>query len=42
MTEKEFINSVKSEIIEETKEWGVVEHPPRFEGRSIVVILAPH
>ncbi len=28
-------------IIEETKEWGVVEHTPRFEGRSFVVILAP-
>lgn len=28
-------------IIEETKEWGVAEHPPKFEGRSIVVILAP-
>ena len=29
-------------IIEETKEWGVAEHPPKFEGRSMVVILAPH
>jgi translation initiation factor IF-3 len=29
-------------IIGEAKEWGVVEHPPKFEGRSMVVILAPH
>jgi translation initiation factor IF-3 len=29
-------------VIEETKEWGVAEYPPKFEGRSIVVILAPH
>jgi translation initiation factor IF-3 len=29
-------------IIEEAKEWGVAEHPPKFEGRSIVLILAPH
>ena len=29
-------------VMEETKEWGVAEHPPKFEGRSIVVILAPH
>ena len=28
-------------ILEETKEWGVAEHPPKFEGRSMVVILAP-
>jgi translation initiation factor IF-3 len=29
-------------VIEETKEWGVAEYPPKFEGRSMVVILAPH
>lgn len=29
-------------IIEETKEWGVTEHPPKFEGRTMAVILAPH
>ena len=29
-------------VMEETKEWGVAEHPPKFEGRSMVVILAPH
>jgi translation initiation factor IF-3 len=29
-------------IMEETKDWGVAEYPPKFEGRSIVVILAPH
>ena len=29
-------------VIEESKEWGIAEHPPKFEGRSMVVILAPH
>ncbi len=29
-------------VMEETKEWGVAEYPPKFEGRSMVVILAPH
>jgi len=29
-------------ILGEAKEWGVAEHPPKFEGRSMVVILAPH
>lgn len=29
-------------VMEETKEWGIAESQPKFEGRSMVVILAPH
>jgi translation initiation factor IF-3 len=28
-------------IIEQTKEWGKVEQPAKFEGRNYVIILAP-
>jgi translation initiation factor IF-3 len=28
-------------IIEEAKEWGKIEQPPKFEGRNFVMILAP-
>jgi len=28
-------------ITEESKEWGKVEQPPRFEGRNFTMILAP-
>jgi len=41
LAHKDLGERMMEKIIEETKEWGVVEHPPRFEGRSIVVILAP-
>jgi len=29
-------------IIEEARAWGAAEYPPKFEGRSITVILAPN
>ncbi len=28
-------------ITEESKEWGKVEQPPKFEGRNFIMILAP-
>jgi len=28
-------------ITEESKEWGKVEQPPKFEGRNFVMVLAP-
>ena len=28
-------------IIEEAKDWGKVEQPPKFEGRNFVMVLAP-
>lgn len=42
LSHKDLGERMMERIIGETKEWGVVEHPPKFEGRSIVVILAPH
>jgi translation initiation factor IF-3 len=42
MAHKDLGERMMERIIGETKEWGVAEHPPKFEGRSIVVILAPH
>jgi len=42
MSHKDLGERMMERIIEETKEWGVAEHPPKFEGRSIVLILAPH
>jgi translation initiation factor IF-3 len=42
MAHKDLGERMMERIIGETKEWGVVEHPPKFEGRSIIVILAPH
>jgi translation initiation factor IF-3 len=41
LAHKDLGNRMMERIIEETKEWGVAEHPPKFEGRSMVVILAP-
>jgi translation initiation factor IF-3 len=42
MAHKDLGERMMGRIIGETKEWGVAEHPPKFEGRSIIVILAPH
>ena len=42
LAHKDLGDRLMERIIEETKEWGVAEHPPKFEGRSMVVILAPH
>jgi translation initiation factor IF-3 len=42
MAHKNLGERMMERIIGETKEWGVVEHPPKFEGRSIIIILAPH
>jgi translation initiation factor IF-3 len=42
MAHKDLGERIMERILEEAKEWGVAEHPPKFEGRSIVVILAPH
>ncbi len=28
-------------VIEQTKEWGVVEQPPKLEGRTMAMVLAP-
>jgi translation initiation factor IF-3 len=30
-----------SRVTEESKEWGKVEQPPKFEGRNFTMILAP-
>jgi translation initiation factor IF-3 len=42
LAHKDLGERMMERIMEETKEWGVAEYPPKFEGRSIVVILAPH
>ncbi|OGP53115.1 MAG: translation initiation factor IF-3 [Deltaproteobacteria bacterium RBG_13_52_11] len=42
MAHKDLGERMMERIVEETKEWGVAEHPPKFEGRSIILILAPH
>ncbi len=41
LAHKDLGERLMERVIGEAKEWGVVEHPPKFEGRSIVVILAP-
>jgi translation initiation factor IF-3 len=41
LAHKDLGDRMMERIIEETKEWGIAEHPPKFEGRSMVVILAP-
>lgn len=41
LAHKDLGERMMERIIEETKEWGAAEAPPKFEGRSIVVILAP-
>ena len=42
LSHKDLGERMMERILGEAKEWGVVEHPPKFEGRSIVAILAPH
>jgi translation initiation factor IF-3 len=42
LSHKDLGERMMERILGETKEWGVAEHPPKFEGRSMVVILAPH
>jgi translation initiation factor IF-3 len=42
LAHKDLGDRMMERIMEETKEWGVAEHPPKFEGRSFIVILAPH
>jgi len=42
LSHKDLGERMMERIIGEAKEWGVVEHPPKFEGRSMVVILSPH
>jgi translation initiation factor IF-3 len=32
---------ILARVIELTKEWGVVEQSPKFEGRAMVMVLAP-
>ena len=41
LAHKDLGERMMERVMEETKEWGVAEHPPKFEGRSMVVILAP-
>jgi translation initiation factor IF-3 len=42
LSHKDLGERIMERVIGEAKEWGVAEYPPKFEGRSIVVILAPH
>ncbi len=42
LAHKDLGDRMMERIIEETKEWGIAEHPPKFEGRNMMVILAPH
>jgi translation initiation factor IF-3 len=42
MAHRDLGERMMERIIEGTKEWGVAEHPPKFEGRSIIIVLAPH
>ena len=42
LSHKDLGERMMERILGEAKEWGVAEHPPKFEGRSMVVILAPH
>jgi translation initiation factor IF-3 len=42
LAHKDLGDRMMERIMEETKEWGLAEHPPKFEGRTMVVILAPH
>lgn len=41
LAHKDLGERMMERVLEETKEWGAAEHPPKFEGRSMVVILAP-
>ena len=41
LAHKDLGERMMERVLEETKEWGIAEHPPKFEGRSMVVILAP-
>jgi translation initiation factor IF-3 len=42
ITHKEIGNQILQEVIEDVKEVGVVEQPPRQEGRQMFMILAPN
>jgi translation initiation factor IF-3 len=42
LAHKDLGERMMERVMEETKEWGIAEYPPKFEGRSMVVILAPH
>ena len=42
LSHKDLGERMMERILGEAREWGVAEHPPKFEGRSIVAILAPH
>ncbi len=37
----DFGKQMMERIAEQTKEWGKVEQPPKFEGRNYVMVLAP-
>lgn len=41
LSHKDLGERVMDRVIGEAKAWGVVEHPPKFEGRTIVAIIAP-
>lgn len=41
LAHKDLGHRMMERVIEEAREWGVAEHPPKFEGRSIVVMLSP-
>ena len=42
LSHKDLGERMMERILGEAKEWGIAEHPPKFEGRSMVVILAPN
>lgn len=37
----DFGRQMMERIAEQTKEWGRIEQPPKFEGRNYVMVLAP-
>ena len=41
LTHPDLGRNMLSRITEESKEWGKVEQPPKFEGRNFIMILAP-
>ena len=41
LAHKDLGHRMMERVIEEAREWGVAEYPPKFEGRSIVVMLSP-
>jgi translation initiation factor IF-3 len=42
LAHKDLGHRMMERVLDESKEWGVAEYPPKFEGRSIVVVLAPN